>query len=220
MREGEPCTVLVTGEAGIGKSRLIEQFTCTHVDDTAYIIRLAASALDQDSALHPVIAFLRSAARLEPDDTSEIQVGKLRSMIAGTEATKRSVLPVFLELAGTRVAASSDNTLPPEQWRERMLSVLVEQILLWANDKPLCLLVEDLHWLDPTSTELLGRIMENASGRPVMSLLTARDGFEAPWASQRATTVVRLVPLSRTKRCRYGAKPVHRDRTFRRRSAA
>ncbi len=198
VREGEECTVLVTGEAGIGKSRLIEQFAFTHVDDDAYVIRLAASALDQDSALHPVIAFLRSAAQLEPDDVSDMQIGKLRSLIAGTEATKRAVLPVFLELAGIRVAASSSSALSPEQWRERVLSILVEQILLWADNKPLCLLVEDLHWLDPTSTELLGRIMENASGRPVMNVLTARDGFEAPWTSRRATTVVRLVPLSRT----------------------
>jgi class 3 adenylate cyclase/predicted ATPase len=195
-RDGEDGTVLVMGEAGIGKSRLIEQFLAAHIDASAHVIRLAGSALDEDSPLHPVIAYLRLTARLEPDEPQDVQIEKLAATLAGDAATRRAVLPVFAELAGIPSVDPALRALSPESLRERMLSVLIDQILLWAADKPLCLLVEDLHWLDPTSRELLGRAVESVAGRPVMILLTARDGFEATWTARRATTVVRLVPLS------------------------
>jgi class 3 adenylate cyclase/predicted ATPase len=194
--DGEDSTVLVIGEAGIGKSRLIEQFLAAHMDGNAHVMRFAGSALDEDSALHPVIAYLRQTARLEPDAPHDVQLANLKSVLAGDEATKQAVLPVFAELAGISSADPTLRALSPESLRERILTVLVDQILLWAADKPLCVLVEDLHWLDPTSRELLGRVVGSVADRPVMILLTTRDGFEAPWTARRDTTVVRLVPLS------------------------
>jgi class 3 adenylate cyclase/predicted ATPase len=195
-RAGEGVVVLVMGEAGIGKSRLSEHFLATYVDDGAHTIRLAGSALHLDSALHPVIAFLRLTARVEPDDPHDVQLRKLRSVLAGDETAVQPVLPLLAELAGIPFAHPTVRALSPVQLREGMLSALVEQLLLLAQDKPLCLLVEDLHWLDPTSHELLGRMVESIAGRAVMILLTARHGFDATWAARRATTLVRLVPLS------------------------
>ena len=92
--------------------------------------------------------------------------------------------------------ATVPGTLSPSQLRERILSTLVEQFLLLAEQKPLCMIVEDLHWLDPTSLELLGQLVESMAGHTVMMLLTTRDGFEAPWMSRRTTTFLKLVPLS------------------------
>ena len=71
VRAGKPCTVLVVGEAGIGKSRLIEHFLASQIDNSAHSILLAGSALHEDSALYPMIAYLRSAARLQPEDPRE-----------------------------------------------------------------------------------------------------------------------------------------------------
>ena len=195
-RAGEHCTVLVIGEAGIGKSRLIEHFLAAHLDDSARAVRLAGRSVDEDSALYPVIAFLRMTAQLEPDDPPDVQIAKLHSVLAGDEAVKRGVLPVLAELVGIPSDDAALRALSPEQLRERMLSVLIEQVLLLALDKPLCLLVEDVHWLDPTSQELVGRMVKSIAGRPVMILLTARDGFEASWMADCTTTVVRLAPLS------------------------
>ena len=159
-------------------------------------MRLAGRSVDEDSALYPLIAFLRMTAHLEPDDPPDVQLAKLRSLLAGDEAVKRAVLPVLAELVGMPSDDAAMRALSPEQLRERMFSVLIEQVLLLARDRPLCLVIEDVHWLDPTSLELVGRMAESIAGRPVMILMTARDGFEATWMADRTTTVVRLSPLS------------------------
>jgi class 3 adenylate cyclase len=195
-RTGEHGAVLVIGEAGIGKSRLIEHFLAAHNDDGVRCVRLAGRSVDEDSALYPLIAFLRMTAHLEPDDPPDVQLAKLRSLLAGDEAVKRAVLPVLAELVGMPSDDAAMRALSPEQLRERMFSVLIEQVLLLARDGPLCLVIEDVHWLDPTSLELVGRMAESIAGRPVMILMTARDGFEATWMADRTTTVVRLSPLS------------------------
>nr|WP_294524202.1 AAA family ATPase [uncultured Rhodopila sp.] len=193
---GEGSTVLLTGEAGIGKSRLVEHFLATHVDSQTTVLRIAGSAFHEDSALYPVTAHLRRIARLEPDDSHIVQLKKLRSVLSRDDAAIRTAMPVVAELVGIPHSDMEVQALSPEGLRERLLSVLIEQFLLQAREKRLCLVVEDLHWLDPTSRELLGRIVETVAGKPAMILLTARDGFEATWMRQRATTVVRLVPLS------------------------
>ncbi len=195
-RAGEDGTVLVVGEAGIGKSRLIEHFLAENLAEGAQVVRLAASPFDEDSALHPAIAFFRAAAELEADDPPGIQLAKLGAVLAGDAAAQRAALPVLAELIGIPLDGSPISSLSPAQLRERILSVLVQQVLSLAMRKPLCVVVEDLHWLDPTSRELLGRMIESIAGQAVMLLLTTRDGFEAPWTARRATTVLRLVPLS------------------------
>ena len=196
-RAGASGTVLVVGEAGIGKSRLIEHFLGAHIDAGAQTMRLAGRAFDEDSALAPVVAFLRLSARLEPDDPREMQLEKLRAVLAGDAARRQAALPVLAELAGIpSVDDAALRSLSPEHLRERMLSVLIDQVLALADSRPLCLVVEDVHWLDPTSQELLERTMASIAGRPVMLVLTVRTGFETMWTVHGATTVVRLAPLS------------------------
>ena len=192
----EHSTVLVTGEAGIGKSRLVEHFVASHINDAAQVLRLFASPFDENSALHPVISFLRATAGLEADEPREIQITKIAAILAGNETIRRAALPVLVEFIGLSSDDPVPGTLSPSQLRERILSTLVEQFLLLAEQKPLCMIVEDLHWLDPTSLELLGRLVESIAGHTVMMLLTTRDGFEAPWMSRRTTTFLKLVPLS------------------------
>lgn len=193
---GEASTVLVVGDAGIGKSRLIEHFLAAHVDKSARVMHFVGSALHEDSVLYPVIAYLRLVARIDLGDPREIQLEKLRSSLVGDDATKRDVLPLLAELVGIPSEAPIVPVQSPEQLRERILSALVEQLLMLARDRRLCVVLEDLHWLDPTSRELLARLMESNAGLPIMILLTARSGFEAPWMARPSTTLVPLVPLS------------------------
>ncbi len=105
-----------------------------------------------------------------------------------------------LGLLGGLIGIPSDGPafkqIPPVTLREQLLSTLVRQIALLSAHQPLCLVVEDLHWLDPTSRELLDRIVTGLEQHRLMVLLTTRDGFEAPWMSGRDTTVLRLVPLA------------------------
>ncbi len=192
-QEGHGGTVVIVGEAGIGKSRLVQHFLSMVADSRTRIVRLAASAFDEDSPLHPVIAFLRNAAQLDPDATREARRARLETVLAGNAEQRRASLPLFGELVGIEADDPAIRTLPPEALRERLLSALVDQLLLAAQASPLCLVVEDLHWLDPTSLELLGRMVEAIAGCRVMLLLTTREGFTAPWLGERATRL----PLGR-----------------------
>ena len=195
VSQGSGNTVLVTGEAGIGKSRLIEHFVSSHLDDTTRVVRLAASALDQDSPLYPVIAFVRAVSALVPDDSPAAQREKLESVLVGDAAGRAAALPLLAELLGIASNDAATHVLPPAVLRERTLQVLVDQILLPADDKPLCIVFEDLHWLDPTSYELLDRIVERIAGRPILLLLTARDGTDPPPTARGSVTTLRLAPL-------------------------
>jgi predicted ATPase/class 3 adenylate cyclase len=187
-REGHGNAVMVVGEAGIGKSRLVQQFLTRVVDRHMRVVHLAASAFDEDSPLRPIIAFLRHAARLDPDEPREERLIRLQELLS-----RDTALPLFAELVGLSLDDPEIRGLAPEALRERLLSALVEQFLLWADETPLCLVVEDLHWLDPTSREFLDRMVNAIDGRRVLLLFTTRLGFDAPWVTERAIRV----PLAR-----------------------
>ena len=198
---GEGGLAVVTGEAGIGKSRLIAQFLEAEVARGGHVMRLSGSALDEDSALHPVVSFLRLTAALELGDTDAMQLEKLRAILAGDAAAREAALPVFAELVGIPMPGPATPPASPAILRERTLACLVEQLLAQASRRPVFLLFEDLHWLDPTSLELLGRIVaevakDRVAGRPVMVLATVRDGFAARWEGLRPGMVIPLLPLS------------------------
>jgi class 3 adenylate cyclase/predicted ATPase len=163
--------VLVRGEAGIGKSRLIETFLTLHCREECGVLQLAASPFDVDSPLQPFAAWLRGQAN-------------------GASGAEAADLAELLGIGPAEAAAWS-----PAQIREWILAALLDRVLTLAADQPLCLLVEDLHWLDPTSLELLERLVARLGGRKVLLLLSARDGFEAPWLAQPAVATLRLARL-------------------------
>jgi class 3 adenylate cyclase/predicted ATPase len=194
-RQGNGNAVLISGEAGIGKSRLIEHFVSSDVDDATRVVRLAASALDQDSPLYPVIAFIRAESGLLPDERAAAQLEKLRAALAGDPTERNAALPLLAELVGIPSNDPKPQALPPAVLRERILQVLVDQVLLPPDDRPLCLVIEDLLWLDPTSSELLQRLAESMAQRPIFLLLTARDGTDPPRTARSPVTMLRLAPL-------------------------
>ena len=193
-RAGHGNTVVVVGEAGIGKSRLVQQFLATAAGAGTRVLHLAASDFDADSPLRPVIAFLGDAARLDPDAPLAARLARLEAVLAGNAAERRAALPPIAELLGIVTDDPTIDGLPPDVLRERLLATLVQQLLLAANAMPLIFVVDDLHWLDPTSCELLERAVRAVAGHTVLLLLTTRPGFEAPWLRDSAT-LLRLSKL-------------------------
>jgi len=193
---GERAVVLVSGEAGIGKSRLVEQFLATSIGEGARILNFAARVFDEDSPLRPLISGLRAGAQLDPGDAPETQRDKLAGLLTGEPEEHAAAVSLLGGLIGIPSDAPAVKPMPPVMLREQLLSMLVRQIALLSAHRPLCLVIEDLHWLDPTSRELLDRIVTGLDDHRLMVLLTTRDGFEAPWVSGRDTTVLRLVPLA------------------------
>ena len=172
-RRGAGRAVLIRGEAGIGKSRLIETFLALNCRKECRVVQLAASACDVDSPLLPFVGWLRGQA-LADGEAGDPATGDLADLLG-------------IGHAGTAPAS-------PSQIREQILAALLERLLSLAAGETLCLLVEDLHWLDPSSLELLGRLVARIGDRRLLLLLSAREDFEASWLDHPA---VGTLPLAR-----------------------
>ncbi len=170
-------TVLISGEAGIGKSRLIETFLALHCTTDSRIVQLEAAPFDVDSPLLPFVAWLRAEADAE------------------SGASERALPDDMVELLGVAPAALAigDSPVP---LRELILTTLIDRLLALSESTSLCAIVEDLHWLDPSSLEVLERLAARIDKRRVMLLVTARDGFEAPWLSRGGVAALRLARLA------------------------
>ena len=189
-------TVLIQGEPGIGKSRLVEEMLAD-LPPAARVIRLGALAFDMDSPLRPLVDHVRATAGLEAADTPPAARAKIAAMLLGDDAARAQALPIMAALAG--VADADDPAvaaLKPEQLRDRTIAVLIDQLLARAALQPVCLVIEDLHWLDPTSRQLLEAVLERIGESPILLLLTARNEFQAHWMAAPTTMRLRLERLS------------------------
>jgi predicted ATPase/class 3 adenylate cyclase len=188
---GRGGAALLIGEAGIGKSRLIETFLARHCRDGGTVIQLAASPFHVDTALFPFTSWLAARAGLAVREPAEEQRARLRAILPPASPEAADGVAVLGSLFGLTPPAANPGT--PAQLREQTLTLLAGRILALTETGPLCLVVEDLHWLDATSLELLGRLVEAARGRRLLLLLAARDGFAPPWPPASITTL----PLGR-----------------------
>jgi len=193
--QGDGNVVLVRGEAGIGKSRLIDQFLTFYLPDSAKVVRLAASSLDENSPFFPFVDYIRASSGIEPSEAPDRALTKIAAIYNGTPE-HRVRLPVLSSLLGLTSQTPEIGELTPQQLRDKTLTVLAELLLELAKAEPLCLVFEDLHWLDPTSQELLQLLAGRVRRQRVLLLLSARTKFVAPWVEAADVTVLRLQALS------------------------
>ena len=152
-KSGEGRVVLITGEPGIGKSRLIAALS-EHIGAEPHTrLRYFCSPHHQDSALYPFITQLERAAGFARDDTVEAKLGKLRALLApGTQ--NDDDLALVSELLSLPSGAA-DLNLSPQRKREKLFEALLNQLEAEARRRPVLMVFEDAHWIDPTSRELL-----------------------------------------------------------------
>jgi class 3 adenylate cyclase/predicted ATPase len=192
---GDGNVVLVTGEAGIGKSRLIDQFLTFYLPDSAKAVRLSASALDENSPFFPFVDYIRASSGIEPAEAPDAALKKIAAIYDGTPE-REGRLPVLSSLLGISSDAPAIAALTPQQLRDKTVAVLTELLLELAAEAPLCLVFEDLHWLDPTSQDLLELLAQRMRGQRILLLLSARTGFAASWVQAADAVVLRLPPLT------------------------
>jgi class 3 adenylate cyclase/predicted ATPase len=173
---GSGRAVLVAGEAGIGKSHLIETFLALNCLEDSRVVQLSASPFDVDSPLQPFAAWLHAEAG-----------SAAAARAAGAPASD------LAELLGMERAEAA--SLTPAKMRERTLAALAERVLALADPHPVCVVVEDLHWLDPSSLEVLERLVARVGQFRVMLMLSARDDFAAEWLAHAALSVLHLPRL-------------------------
>jgi class 3 adenylate cyclase/DNA-binding response OmpR family regulator len=188
IQSGEGRVVLISGEPGIGKSRLARALQDRVADDA--VLNFYCSPNYQDSPLCPLIAHFERAAGFRRDDTPEGRFAKFEALVnpsIGEEAV--ALIAALLSVAAAERYPPPN--LSPQRRKDRTLEALVAQFVGLARERPILAIFEDAHWMDPTSRELLDLIIDRARTLPVLLLITYRPEFAPPWANHaHATTMV------------------------------
>ena len=195
-KSGDGQIVLVSGEAGLGKSRITAEFEERLHAEPHLRLRHFCSPYHQDSALFPVIDQLGRAAGFARDDPPASRLEKLEALVARTAPPE----DVALLAEVMSLPASERNHLPnlsPQRKKERTLEALIRRLESLAHEKPVVTVWEDAHWLDPTSRELLDLTVEHARSLPVLLIVTFRPEFQPPWAGQPQVSMLALSRLDR-----------------------
>jgi class 3 adenylate cyclase len=191
-KTGEGQVVLLSGEAGIGKSRLTTALLEHLATELHTRLRNFCSPQHTDSALYPTISQMERAAGFTHDNAPEAKLNKLDTLLAQTSTSKPDAA-LFAEM----LSLPNDGRYPaleltPQQRRQEMLEALVLQVVALSRQNPVLMIFEDAHWIDPTSLELFGRMVDKIPSLRVLLIVTFRPEFEPPWIGRPYVTALTI----------------------------
>ncbi|MBV8334257.1 MAG: AAA family ATPase, partial [Alphaproteobacteria bacterium] len=194
---GEGQVVLLSGEAGIGKSRLVDALHDRLAGEPHKRLRYFCSPPHQDSALYPFITQLERAARFEREDRVETRLDKLEALL-GPASPPREDFALLAELLSLPAEPRYPPLgLSPQRKKDKTFEALLRQLEALARQHPVLFICEDLHWIDPSSRELLDRTIDRAKGLPVLLVATHRPEFVPPWSGLPQVTTITLARFDR-----------------------
>jgi class 3 adenylate cyclase/DNA-binding response OmpR family regulator/predicted ATPase len=190
--------LMVTGEAGIGKSRLVAEFADERNAELYESLKYFGSPHETDASLYAVIGELQRAAGFKRADAASERLVKLTALLEGPGKATGEGVTLIADLLSLPVEnGHSVQQLTPQERKQSTLAALLARIEHLAARQPMLVLVEDAHWLDPTSVEFFSVLVEAIPKLPIMMLVTARPEFVPPWPLFAHMTCVTLARLSR-----------------------
>jgi predicted ATPase len=195
-KTGDGQVVLISGEAGIGKSRLTAALLERLDGEPHARLRYFCSPQQTDSALYPVIGQMERAAGLTHDDTPQAKLDKLDAVLAQTSTSIEDAALFAAMLSLPNDGRYPALTLTPEQGRQRLLQALTSQLAALARRNPVLMLFEDAHWIDPTSLEVFSRAVDRIETLRVLLIVTFRPEFDPPWIGRSHATAMTINRLT------------------------
>jgi class 3 adenylate cyclase len=198
-KEGLGHVILITGEAGIGKSSLVQGLR-QHVRQEGYIrIVFRCSPYTTNSALYPILEHIQRVLDWQPDDTADTKLAKLEHRLQGYRLASETTVPLLASLLSLPLPKDRYPSLAwtPQQQRQQTQDALVAWLLEEAERQPILAVWEDLHWADPSTLEILDLFIDQAPTAAMLHVLTFRPEFDPPWPARSHMTPLTLNRLER-----------------------
>jgi len=195
-KTGEGQVVLISGEAGIGKSRLTAALLERLATEPHTRLRYFCSPQHTDSALYPIIGQIERAAGLARDDTPQVKLNKLDTLLAQSSTSIEDAALIAEALSLSNGGHHSAPDLTSEQRRQRTLNALISQMQALTRQNPVLMILEDAHWIDPTSLEAFGRAVDRIASLRLLMIVTFRPEFEPPWIGRPYVTAITINRLA------------------------
>jgi class 3 adenylate cyclase len=212
VMEGLGQVVLLSGEAGIGKSRLVQGLSeQVATEPQAWLTPCQCSPYYQNTALYPMIELMeRVALRFEREEPSQRKLNKLEGLVVQYGLPLAETVPLFATLLSLPLADGySPLTVSPEQQKQQTLQALLTIFLRIAAQQPVLFVMEDLHWVDPTTLELLSLLVDQGPTARILALWTFRPDFSPPWTGRSHLTQVTLNRLPRRQAAELAGRVAH-----------
>ena len=196
--QGNGQVVLLSGEAGIGKSRVAQELREQIRAEPHIAVRYQCSPHHSNQPFYPAVDQIWYAAEFSPDEPSSVRLNKLEAMADRSHVERADTIPFLASLLSISTKdkyAPLDQ--PPSVIKERTIDALIALLAGLTRDAPVLFLLEDAHWIDPTTLELMNRALERLQGVRVLSVITFRPEFKAPWMARSNVTSLVLNRLAR-----------------------
>ena len=207
---GEGQAVLLVGEAGIGKSRLVRALLDEAGPGGCTMLPCQCSPHYTGTPLWPVVRHLTFAAGFDPADPQPVRMAKLAALLRRGSAHPANALPFIAAMLGLEAGPPAE--LTPKQLRDRTLAHLVDQVLGLARRQPVLMVVEDVHWVDPTTLELVSQTFDRIAAARVLVLLTSRPEAQPALGGHPHITRLTLNRLGRDSTDTIRRQPLRRAR--------
>ena len=199
--QGAGQAVLIQGEAGMGKSRIVDALSQDLGDEPHFRVLCQCSPYHTNSALHPVIRHLERGADLAPEDSAACKLEKLEALLAAAGTNTAATTSLMADL----LSIPTDDRYPPlglspAQRKVATVASLVDQMTALAVQKPVLFVLEDAHWIDPTTQELMTRLIDGIAKARVLALITARLEY-APLRTNGGSTTSRVLSRLTKQEC-------------------